>query len=145
MKVLAVDVGKKRIGLAVSDPDARVAFPLTTVQVRGSLRQTVDEVRRWIEKEGAALVVVGLPLAMDGSEGAAARYASGFATGLANAVDVPIRTWDERFTTRQAERALLEADLRRDRRREVIDQAAATLILQSFLDAEAARVTARRD
>ncbi len=139
MKVLAIDVGKKRIGLAISDPDARVAFPLTTVHVRGSLRQTVEEVRRWIEKEGATSVVVGLPLAMDGSEGAASRYASGFSTALASAVEIPVRTWDERFTTRQAERSLLEANLRRDRRREVIDQVAATLILQSFLDAEAHR------
>lgn len=145
MKVLGVDFGKKRVGLAISDGEARIAFPLTTIQVRGGLRQTIQEVRRWIESERVGLVVVGLPLAMDGSQGAAARHATAFAASVTAELGIPVRTWDERFSTREAERTLLEADLRRDRRREVIDQVAATLILQTFLDAEASRSRSGRD
>lgn len=135
MKVLAIDYGKKRIGIALSDVGGRIAFPLETVAAAASLANSVESVARLIERERAALVIVGLPLAMDGTPGPAARLCLRFAEALAGRVTVPVRTWDERFSTRQAERSLLEADVRRERRKEVVDQVAATLILQTFLDA----------
>lgn len=138
MKVLAVDYGKKRIGIAVSDADGRIAFPVDTVAAGSSLAASVEAVARHVDRERVAQVIVGLPLAMDGSPGPAARHCQRFADALAARVAVPVRTWDERFSTRQAERSLLEADVRRERRKEVIDQVAATLILQSFLDANTA-------
>lgn len=138
MKVLAVDYGRKRIGIAVSDADGRIAFPVDTVAAGGSLAASVEAVARHVDRERVAQVIVGLPLAMDGSLGPASRHCQRFADALAARVAVPVRTWDERFSTRQAERSLLEADVRRERRKEVIDQVAATLILQSFLDANTA-------
>lgn len=137
MKVMAVDYGKKRIGVAVSDADGRIAFPLETLPAATSLAASVESVASVVERERAALVIVGLPLSMDGTPGPAARHCQRFADALAARIAAPVRTWDERFSTRQAERSLLEADLRRERRKEVIDQVAAALILQGFLDARA--------
>lgn len=137
MKVMAVDYGKKRIGTAISDADGRIAFPLETVPAAPALTASVESVARLAERQGAALVIVGLPLAMDGTPGPAARHCQRFADALAARLAVPVRTWDERFSTRQAERSLIESEVRRERRREVVDQVAASLILQTFLEARA--------
>ncbi len=138
MRVLAVDPGSRRIGLALSDEEGAVALPLATIERAGE----ADAARRVAEaarERDAGAVVVGLPLEMDGTEGPAARRARRFADAVAQAVDVPVVLWDERLTTVQAERALQEAGVRGRARRRVVDQAAATVLLQSYLDARSRR------
>jgi putative Holliday junction resolvase len=135
MKHLGVDYGSHRIGLAISDSNGRLAFPLTTVGAGEGRRSAVAAVKAYVEKEAIERIVVGMPLSLDGSRGPAARRADHFARDLRRAVSAPVDVWDERFTTQQAERTLLEANVSRQRRRQVVDQMAAALILQSFLDA----------
>ncbi|MCP3982381.1 MAG: Holliday junction resolvase RuvX [bacterium] len=136
-RLLAVDLGQVRIGLALSDPLGITAQPLETLQAIGPKRdlQNVAEVAREHE---ATTVVVGLPLLLSGEDGEAARGARAFAEGLGRRLPgVRIALWDERLTTVQAERAMIAGNARRSRRREAIDVVAAVIILQSFLDAGA--------
>ncbi|MBN1558235.1 MAG: Holliday junction resolvase RuvX [Lentisphaerae bacterium] len=141
-RVLAVDYGRRRLGLAVSDPTGSLAFPLRTVESCGP-RRAAAAVREVVSETGAARVLVGLPLNMDGSEGPMAREARAFADLLRAALPVPVETWDERLSTAQAERVLLEGDLSRRRRKRARDKIAAQLFLQSWLDAAAARAPDR--
>ncbi len=135
MRILALDLGMRRIGLAISDEDGKLAGPLDTLEARG-LRQDVRAVAALAEAHGVELVVVGLPLLTSGREGHGARRARRFAEELARTWNGRVETWDERLTSVAAERVLLEADLSRRKRRMVRDRVAATLILQSFLDAQ---------
>jgi putative Holliday junction resolvase len=138
--VLAVDVGRARTGVAVSDPGRTVASPLATVagdaaaDPAGVARQVADLVVR----HGATLVVVGLPLNLSGAEGPSAALARRFAGELAAATPVPVRLVDERFTTTTAHRRLRETGRSERRRRPVVDRAAATVLLQHVLDAAGA-------
>lgn len=144
---LAVDVGSVRVGLAVSDPDGLLATPVATL-ARGAVRdgaragdvvRIVDEVH----ERGAAIVYVGLPRHLSGAEGAAATAARAYADTLAQAIaPVPVRLVDERMTTVAAHRALTASGRSGRKHREVVDQAAAVVILQDALDAE--RATGRR-
>ena len=133
-RVLAIDLGTKRIGIALSDPTATVASPLETFPATGP-RRAVDRVSELCRRHDVETVVVGWPRNMDGSRGPAAREAEAFAERLRAALRVPVELWDERLSTAAAERALLEAGLRRDKRRESRDRVAAALILQGYLDA----------
>lgn len=146
---LAVDVGTVRVGLAASDPDGLLATPVATVararrpapgeRYRRDLAQIVDEVR----ERGAVLVYVGLPRHLSGVEGAASEAARAYAGELAQAVaPVPVRLVDERMSTVTAHQALRASGMAGRRHRQVVDQAAAVVILQSALDAE--RATGRR-
>lgn len=131
---LAVDVGTVRVGVAVCDPEGRVATPLTTL-ARG--RGDLDELARLVAERGAVEVVVGLPRTLAGREGVAAAAAHEYAARVAGRVSpVPVRLVDERLTTVGAERGLRAAGRSGRERRRVVDQAAATLILQGALDAE---------
>lgn len=135
-RVLALDIGDVRIGVAISDPDRRIALPLGTVQVGrppGELRAIGDLVR----DNDAALVVIGEPLNMDGSHGSAAVHAESFAAALRGVLDVEIVLHDERLSTVVAARELRSAGVRARDQRAVIDAAAAQVILQSWLDAQA--------
>lgn len=134
MRRLGVDPGSVRIGLAISDEDGRIATPLATV-LRAGEGAAADRIAEQARQSGVEEIVVGLPLRMDGTEGDAARRARSLGDAIAARVKVPIVYWDERLTTVQAERALSEADVRGPARRAVVDQAAATLLLQSYLDA----------
>ncbi len=134
MRVLALDLGMRRIGLALSDEEGRVAGPLGTLETQGIARD-VAAVAELAQAHGVELVVVGLPLLPSGEEGRGARRARRFAEELARSWSGRVETWDERLTSAEAERVLLEADLSRRKRRQVRDRVAATLILQSFLDA----------
>ncbi|MGD8861685.1 MAG: Holliday junction resolvase RuvX [Myxococcales bacterium] len=142
MRVLGVDPGARRIGVAVSDEDGVLASPVRTLEVRGGaagLSRALDSLARIVRDQQASEVVIGLPLKLDGREGEAARRARRFASGLEGRVDVRVVLWDERMTTLQAERALREGGVRGGRQRQVVDQVAAAVILQSYLDARRER------
>lgn len=142
MRVLGLDPGERRIGLAISDDLGLTAQPLGFVE-----RRNVDaDLRRVAElcaRHGVQRVVVGLPLRLDGRPGPEAERAQAFARRLAAHLSIPVETWDERLTTRVAERALLEADASRARRRRRVDAVAAAVMLQSYL--ERLRAAADRD
>ncbi|MGH2740125.1 MAG: Holliday junction resolvase RuvX [Actinomycetota bacterium] len=132
-RVLALDVGEARIGVAVSDPDRRVAVPAGAIRVVGG-PQDLRAVAAIVREQEATEVVVGHPLTLSGDRGPAARRAEEFADGLRAFLEVPIRLHDERLTTVEAERDLRDAGVTGPERRRVIDQAAATLILRGYLD-----------
>jgi putative pre-16S rRNA nuclease len=156
MRVLALDVGERRIGLAISDPEGRVAVPLETLERRDE-DADLRALAGLVEREGVEAVVVGLPLSLDGSVGPQAERTQEFARRLAGAVSCPLEMWDERLSTVAAERALTpsgppgrrgrRADARAsgrprvgerrrppERRQGARDALAATLILQAYLD-----------
>ena len=133
MRILALDVGEKRIGVAVSDAGGTIA-QAGGVIVRRSLRQVLEEVRTRVAAAGAARIVVGLPLRMDGTEGDAAAAVRKFIEALRGAVSVPIEVQDERLSTSEAERVMIAAGAQRARRRAARDAVAAALFLQTYLD-----------
>ena len=133
MRVLAVDPGSKRVGLAVSDPTGTVAQALATVAAEP--RETLVSRLAGIAREQAAgAIVVGLPRRMDGSEGPEAKAARVLASELRSASRLPVELVDERLTTAAAEKSLIDGGVRRKARRASIDRVAATLLLQSHLD-----------
>jgi len=134
VRVLGLDVGSKTIGVAVSDELGLFAHPRTTL-ARVGLRGDVAAVADWVEREGAERVVVGLPLTLEGEVGPRAKRVLVFVEALRARLPVPVETWDERFSTAAVERTLIEADLSRKKRKEVVDRGAAAFILQGWLDA----------
>jgi putative holliday junction resolvase len=139
LRVLALDLGTKRVGVAVSDRSGTIASPLTVVARSGSRRRDHERIARLVAEEEAELVVVGLPLNMDGSRGPAAAAAGDEAGALATVVGVPVVTFDERRTTVTADQLLAQRRVRARDRRQVVDQVAAAVILQHWLDTQAAR------
>lgn len=133
MRVLGLDVGDRRIGLAVSDETGTVAQG-RGVYHRRSKEEDLSYLASLCAKEKIEKIVVGLPLNMDGSEGEQARKVRAFAQELAQVSGLPIGFVDERMTTMEADRVLTQAGVRERRRRRVRDELAAVLILQSFLD-----------
>jgi putative Holliday junction resolvase len=135
VKRLGVDPGSVRIGVAVSDEDGMLASPLATVDARkpDAAREVADHARR----EDAKEIVIGLPLTLAGKEGDAARRARALAKAIAKHTDVPLVMWDERLTTAEATRALAASEVRGKKRRAMVDRVAATVLLQSYLDARA--------
>ena len=131
--LIGLDLGTKTIGVAASDPERRVAAPVETV----ARRRFTDDAQRLIAlatERRAAGFVLGLPINMDGTEGARAQSTRAFARNLAKLTALPIALWDERLSTAAVERALIAADVSRARRKAVIDEHAATYILQGALD-----------
>ena len=135
-RILGLDLGRRRIGVALSDPAGLLASPLGTIEVRGP-DEGLDQVCARIEEHDVVRVVVGLPLLLDGGEGEEARRVRGWVERLHRRVAVPVDLWDERLSSAAAERALLESGMRRERRRRHRDAVAAALILQNYLDARA--------
>ena len=131
-RVLGLDLGEARFGLAISDPDRRVAVPVGTI--RTGPPADVKAIARMVHENQVTEVVVGLPLSLAGRRGAAADHAERFGRALRDLLEVPVTLQDERLTTVEAERALRRAGVRGPDRRDVIDQHAAVLILQAFLD-----------
>jgi len=131
--LIGLDLGTKTIGVAVSDPDRRVAAAVETVTRK---KFTVDAARilALAAERRAAGFVLGLPINMDGSEGPRAQATRAFARNLAQRTELPIALWDERLSTAAVERALIDADVSRAKRKRVIDQHAAVFILQGALD-----------
>jgi putative Holliday junction resolvase len=134
MRVLALDLGSKRIGVAVSDLTGTIASPLTVLQRSKSRRHDHDVIAKLVSDEEAQLVVVGLPINLAGEEGPAARAARAEARALGTVVGVPIEVFDERLSTVTANRALAEGNVRGPARRQVVDKVAAAVFLQAFLD-----------
>ncbi|MBI5546894.1 MAG: Holliday junction resolvase RuvX [Deltaproteobacteria bacterium] len=137
-RAMGLDVGDKTVGLALSDALGITAQGLPTVQ-RKSLEADLDAIMAICRENDVERLVVGLPLNMDGSEGPRAEICRRFGDRLSERSGLPVEYWDERLTTAQAERVLLEADLSRRKRKKVIDRLAAQVILQAWMDARCAR------
>ena len=141
MRALALDVGSKTIGLAVSDPDGVIATARGVLARKGQ-EADAKAIAQQVVADEVARVVVGLPLELDGREGHRARRVRSFIAALVPVLealpdrDVGVETWDERFSTAAAERTLLEGDVSRARRKDKIDALAAQFILQGWLDAQ---------
>jgi putative Holliday junction resolvase len=140
-RVLGLDLGARRIGVAITDELGLSAHPQSTLERRGGQRD-LDAIRDLVRAHAAGRVVIGLPLSPEGERGRAALAAERFAERLRAVLDVPIELVDESFTTVEATNVLLEADLSRKRRKEVVDKVAAALILRRWLDARRAGGTA---
>jgi putative Holliday junction resolvase len=133
MRILGLDVGDVRIGVAVSDPLEVIAQPLTSVK-RISVSKDVESIKRLAEENETGKIVVGIPKTLDDEVGIQAQKVLDFVESLRKALEIPIVLWDERLTTVEAERALIEADMSRRKRKKVVDKVAAVLILQGYLD-----------
>jgi putative holliday junction resolvase len=131
--LIGLDLGTKTIGVAVSDPDRRVAAPVETI-ARKRFALDAQRIGALAAERRAVAYVLGLPINMDGSEGPRAQATRAFARNLEKLTALPIALWDERLSTAAVERALIAADLSRAKRKAVIDQHAATYILQGALD-----------
>ena len=136
-RVLGLDLGDARIGVAISDPDRLVAVPLGTVHV-GRPPGELLSIAELARDHDVTLIVVGEPVSMDGTKGSRADHAAAFASALGAATDVPIALQDERLSTVEADRRLLAAGVNSRDRRAVIDASAAQIILQAWLDAQSA-------
>lgn len=132
MRILAVDWGERRIGLAVSDPTGLIASPLPTLEVRG-VEEAIERVAAVVTETEAEQVVVGLPLHMSGERGEAAIAAERFAEALASRTALPVHTYDERLTTALSRRRLQEHGIRTGHARAKVDAGAAVALLESYL------------
>jgi putative Holliday junction resolvase len=132
-RVLGLDVGTKTIGLALSDTRRMVATPLRTIR-RTRFKADAAEVLREVDTHGVGALAIGLPIALDGRESPRSQSVRQFARNLLEIRDLPVVFWDERLSTAAVERAMIEADLTRRRRSEIIDRTAAAYILQGLLD-----------
>ena len=134
MRVLGLDVGDRRIGVAMSDPIGLTAQPLMTIERAGGDADT-EAIRALVEQYGVERIIVGLPLTLRGEQGPQANKVVAFADRLRQRLTIPVQLLDERLTTIQGTRSLLETGVSSRKRRAVIDQVAAQLILQQFLEA----------
>ena len=134
MRALGIDLGTKRIGIAVSDRSGTIASPLLVLQRSGSRAKDHQRILELVLDEEAERVVVGLPLSMSGAIGPAARGALAETAELATVVVVPVESFDERLTTVSADKAMMEAGMRAPARRRVVDKVAAAVMLQHWLD-----------
>lgn len=133
-RILALDPGTKRIGVAVSDEMAWIAQPLETFE-RRSLETDVAYIQSLVRRHDVREVVMGLPLRLDGRVGPEADGVQRFIEILERALNVPVVAWDERFTSRSAEDLLIEANVSRKKRKGAVDRVAAAILLQSYLKA----------
>jgi putative Holliday junction resolvase len=136
MRVLAIDHGSKRMGIAISDETRTIAQPLEFIPSE-PFDKFLERLRQIIREKEVSLILVGIPRNMDGSYGPAALKVQEFIAVLKDAILIAIKPWDERLTSAQANRFLIEADVRRSKRKEKVDKTAAAILLQSFLDSGA--------
>lgn len=144
MRILALDFGTKRIGVAISDELFLTAQGMDSIRCSDRARD-IEKVRGIVADNGVAEIIVGLPLNMNGTHSEKTREASVFMEMLSKEVNVPVRPWDERLTSVQAERTLLEADMSRAKRRSLSDKLAAQLILQNYLDYRRSQSSERKN
>ena len=133
MRILALDHGTKRVGLALSDETGTIAQPLQFLPAEPAAK-LFDLLKALVTERKVEEIVVGIPRNMNGTYGPAAEKARAFVAALQQVLTVPIHTWDERLTTVQAHRALIETGMRREQRKVRVDQTAAAILLQSYLD-----------
>ncbi len=136
MRILGLDIGDKRIGVAISDETETIASAMEVINVDGSEFERIGEI---INQHGISEVAVGLPLNMNGSKGPAAIKASDFADKIKNRFKVSVSTFDERLTTKQGEAFLISADMSRKKRKAKIDKIAAQIMLQAYIDSRKER------
>lgn len=132
-RLLGLDYGSHRIGVAVSDPLGLIAQPLQAIRRRGDNRD-IESIGALVREFSVEAVVLGLPLMLDGTEGIQAKRARDFGDKISGAIGVAVEPWDERMTTVQAERHLIASGVRREKRKEIRDSLSAVLLLQSLLD-----------
>jgi putative Holliday junction resolvase len=135
MRVMGLDIGAKRIGIAISDPKKVTARPLTLLK-RGEKGEEIEEIIRFIKEYEVEKIVIGLPVSLNGKLGPQAKLIVDYANELKSRIDLPIKLWDERLTTAFAEKSLIMAKVKRSKRERMTDQVAAALILQNYLDAK---------
>ena len=133
MRILALDPGTRRIGIALSDELKTIAQPLEFILAE-PLDNVLARLTELVREREVELILVGMPRNMDGTYGPAAQRVQEFVAALKAALTVPIRTWDERLTSAQANRVLIAGNVRRQKRKEKVDQMAAAILLQSYLD-----------
>jgi putative Holliday junction resolvase len=133
-RILALDVGEKTIGVAISDESETFAFPQKTILRQEGHKRDMATLRNVIEEQGVEEIVIGLPVMMNGTRGIQAEKAEEFATLLRRYTHLPIHMQDERLSTSEADKLLIEADRRRSERKQAVDSMAASLILQTFMD-----------
>lgn len=133
MRIMGLDFGEKRIGIAFSDPMGWTAQGHSILQRKG-LKKDLTHLQSLCEEYQVEKIVLGLPLNMDGTMGPKARETQEFAQAIQEALQIPVEFWDERLSSKSAKRVLLEADLSRKRRKELMDKIAAVHILQAYLD-----------
>ena len=136
MRILALDHGTRRIGVAVSDELKMLAQPLEFIPAE-PFAAFLDRLKEILRDKQVELILVGMPRNMDGSYGEAALKVQAFVGALREALAIPLKTWDERLTTVQAQRVLIQGGVRRDKRKSKVDQTAAAILLQSYLDSHA--------
>lgn len=135
MRLMGLDFGDKTIGVAISDPMGWTAQSKTTIR-RKNLNDDFIILKKYLNEYDIGEIVVGLPINMDGTTGSRVEKTVQFVNFLKKRIDIPVILWDERLSTKQAESILLEADLSRKKRKKVVDQLAAGIILQSYLDSK---------
>ena len=133
MRYLGIDFGSKRIGLAISDELGIIAGKYGTLERKG-VKTDTGKIAAIVQEENVRKIVVGFPINMDGSIGNSARRVEDFIKALQPHLDIPIETWDERLSTVSAQKVLIKGDVRRKKRKKVVDQLAAVIILQNYLD-----------
>ncbi len=133
MRILCLDVGEKRIGLAVSDGLGLTGQPLPTL-IRKNLKADLAALKKIISEQNISEIVVGWPLNLNGSESPQTKYVSDFIEILKSNFNLPLKIWDERLTSLMVERTLIEADMSRQKRRNLVDKLSAQVILQGYLD-----------
>lgn len=133
MRILAIDFGEKRIGIAISDPLKIIAQPLTFIK-RKSIEEDINKIKNIINEYAVEEILFGLPLRTNGEEGTEVKKVKEFAKILNKNVNVKINFWDERWTTKQAEEVLTLFDTSRKKKKKNIDRISAAIILQSYLD-----------
>ena len=133
MRILAIDHGSKRMGIAVSDELKMIAQPLEYILAEPS-DKFLERLNELINDKEVELILVGMPRNMDGSYGPAAEKVQDFVEALKGLISVPVKLWDARLTSAQANRVLIQGNVRRDKRKEKVDAMAAAILLQSYLD-----------
>lgn len=133
MRILALDHGTRRVGVAVSDELQMIAQPLEFIAPE-PFADFLARLKAILQEKEISLILIGMPRNMDGSYGPAALKVQEFVAALKEAVTVPIKSWDERLTTVQAQKFLIQGGVRRDQRKQKVDKTAAAILLQSYLD-----------
>ena len=136
VRILGLDIGKKTIGVALSDEAGITAQPLKLIK-RSSLAKDLEDVLQTAREHSVGKILAGLPLNMDGTSSSTTEFVLKFVEMLRAKSPVPVITWDERLSTAAVERVLIDGDMSRNRRKEVIDKMAASYILQGYLDSSA--------